>query len=121
MRLVHAAASLACTGMRESSSVLWDGEFSSAVWDRGALITMLLGLTGWVLPPSRMPAAGTSAPEPDSTWPLAQPSSCTFGGYLGKGREGGARQSLLPIRWLEDSGATGGGSGGRGGPVIARR
>src|SRR5919202_2956627 len=42
---------------------------------------MLLGLIGWVLPPSRMPAAGTSAPEPDSTWPLAQPSSCTFGGY----------------------------------------
>src|SRR4029450_8350111 len=28
-----------------------------------------------------MPAAGTSAPEPDSTWPLAQPCSCTFGGY----------------------------------------
>src|SRR5829696_3355213 len=42
---------------------------------------MLFGLIGWVLPPSRMPAAGTSAPEPDSTWPLAQPSSCTFGGY----------------------------------------
>jgi hypothetical protein len=39
---------------------------------------MLLGLIGWVLPPSRIPAAGTSAPEPDSTWPLAQPSSCTF-------------------------------------------
>src|SRR3954447_24110637 len=38
-------------------------------------------LIGWVLPPSRMPAAGTSAPEPDSTWPLAQPSSCTFGRY----------------------------------------
>src|SRR3954453_18267420 len=42
---------------------------------------MLLGLIGWVLPPSRMPAAGTSAPEPDSTWPLAQPSSRAFGGY----------------------------------------
>src|SRR5215218_2924487 len=42
---------------------------------------MLLGLIGWVLPPSRMPAAGTSAPEPDSTWPLAQPSSRTFGRY----------------------------------------
>src|SRR3954469_4582879 len=42
---------------------------------------MLLGLIGWVLPPSRMPTAGTSALEPDSTWPLAQPSSCTFGGY----------------------------------------
>src|SRR5664279_5687208 len=81
MKLVHAAASLACTGMRRSSSALWDGGFSSAVWDWGVLITMLLGLIGWVLPPSRMPAAGTSAPEPDSTWPLAQPSSCTFGGY----------------------------------------
>jgi hypothetical protein len=43
MTLVHAAASFARMGMRESSSVLWDGEFSSAVWDRGALITMLLG------------------------------------------------------------------------------
>src|SRR5215207_2587799 len=32
MKLVHAAASLARTGMRESSSVLWDGEFSSAVF-----------------------------------------------------------------------------------------
>src|SRR5215210_4660217 len=57
---------------------------------------MLLGLIGWVLPPSRMPAAGTSAQEPDSTWPLAQPSSCTFGGYLGQGRERWARQALLP-------------------------
>src|SRR3954470_15188577 len=54
---------------------------SRAVSDRGVLITLLLGLIGWVLPPSRMPVAGTSAPEPDSTWPLAQPSSRTFGGY----------------------------------------
>src|SRR3954452_21904439 len=54
---------------------------SRAVWDRGVLIRLLLGLIGWVLPPSRMPAAGTSVPEPDSTWPLARPSSCTFGGY----------------------------------------
>src|SRR3954468_5007361 len=54
---------------------------SRAVWDRGVLIGLLLGLIGWVLPPSRLPAAGTSAPEPDSTWPLAQPSSCTFGRY----------------------------------------
>src|SRR3954462_2201824 len=29
-----------------------------------------------------MPAAGTLAPEPDSTWPLAQPSSCTFDGSV---------------------------------------
>src|SRR3954464_5121445 len=42
---------------------------------------LLLGLIGWVLPPSRMPAAATSAREPDSTWPLAQPSPCTFGRY----------------------------------------
>src|SRR3954468_13816367 len=54
---------------------------SRAVWDRGVLIRSLLALIGCVLPPSRMPAAGTSAPEPDPTWPLAQPSSCTFGGY----------------------------------------
>src|SRR4029453_16058051 len=69
------------TNRLRSSSVLWDGGFSSAVWDRGVLIRSLLGLIGWVLPPSRMPAAGTSAPEPDSTWPLAQPCSCTFGQY----------------------------------------
>src|SRR5689334_330532 len=31
MRLVHAAASLACTGMRRSSSALWDGGFSRAL------------------------------------------------------------------------------------------
>src|SRR3954452_16975490 len=37
---------------------------SRAVWDRGVLIGSLLGLIGWVLPPSRMPAAGKSAPEP---------------------------------------------------------
>src|SRR3954465_5938151 len=64
IKLVQAAASLACTGMRRSSSALRDGGFSSAVWDGGVLITVLLGLIGWVLPPSRMPAAGTSAPEP---------------------------------------------------------
>src|SRR3954467_4485354 len=52
---------------------------SSALRDRGVVITVLLGLIGWVLPPSRMPTGGTSAPEPDPTWPSAQPSSRTFG------------------------------------------
>src|SRR5919202_4609084 len=62
---------------------------------------MLLGLIGWVLPPSRMPAAGTSAPEPDSTWPLAQPSSCTFGGYADHagclGGPGGHQRTPLAV------------------------
>src|SRR3954447_16910625 len=83
-RIVAATAALVSGAGRVPASgrcLISTRASSGAVWGRGVLITVLLGLIGWVAPPSRMPAAGTSAPGPDPTWPLAQPSSRTFGGY----------------------------------------
>src|SRR4029450_274918 len=48
-----------------------------------------------------MPAAGTSAPEDDSTWPFAQPCSCTFGQYTDHagclGWSGGHQRTPLAV------------------------
>lgn len=44
-------------------------------------MAVLLAVLVWLLPPSRLPAVGTSAPGPVPTSPSGQPGSRTFGGY----------------------------------------